>query len=750
MSNEIRFTRIANSQKLSDRYLTVQVKEPSDPEKIPMGRIFALVEINNPWFPNSQIGQAIINTLTQEYYRSVLENPADNFEAAVKKVNETLGQIAQKGEIDWIGNINSILALIKDDKLYLTSSGKAEAILYRQEKVNKITQDSGQDQEPHPLKTYSNMISGELTKNDKILFTSPLMFDHLSLKELSDIITNNTSFEGAEEIAQFLKKEKAKCINAVIIEAVAKTDMENQTLQNEEVVYLDQTSTFKSMLNSSRKYTDQFSPVLSNIGKGLGTAWEKTKYFFNKEIAPRTKTTWEKTKELSSRGYKHLTTKTAPQIQQAIKPLSAKIADKFQSLKPKQSPTVTLEEPKPYSVHYYEEGGKKKKLSLLWMNKTLDNTKNVFSWLFDKNNRSVLYIAIALILVIILIVNIGQLRKKQNSKNKEQEQAQLLESMESKFEEAKLAILYNDQTKAKNLLDEVIKSALTVMSEQPKLSDQAKEIINKANVEFDKLTLTTRLNKPAAVGEFTKATKIFRLADNIVALNNENSKIYFIQPNQTNVSEREIGLDAGEKLTAFGFDNKDSEIYALSSKNQLYKINNLENSPEKITPAQGSWETTTDIAYFVENLYLLDAQSGQIFKHTGSANGYSSGVNYLDTSKVDLKNALSMTIDGTVFVLKNDNSVVKLSKSSPVEFNLRDIPLPNDKISKAKKIWTNSEISSLYILDDNRIIEFDKTGKFIHQYAFSPDLQNISDFIISPQEKKIWVLNNNKVYTAEY
>ena len=64
--------------------------------------------------------------------------------------------------------------------------------------------------------------------------------------------------------------------------------------------------------------------------------------------------------------------------------------------------------------------------------------------------------------------------------------------MESKFEEAKLAILYNDQTKAKNLLDEVIKSALTVMSEQPKLSDQAKEIINKANVELVKTTIAQR------------------------------------------------------------------------------------------------------------------------------------------------------------------------------------------------------------------------------------------------------------------
>ena len=81
---------------------------------------------------------------------------------------------------------------------------------------------------------------------------------------------------------------------------------------------------------------------------------------------------------------------------------------------------------------------------------------------------------------------------------------------------------------------------------------------------------------------------------------------------------------------------------------------------------------------------------------------------------------------------------------------MKNIPEPNSTISEGKKIWTTPDINSIYILDKNRIIEVDKDGKFLRQYGFPPEFENIVDFYIDINAKKIWVINDNKIYLAEY
>jgi len=762
MSYEIRYTRLANSVRLTDRYLTVQVKNPSESEKSQMGSLFLLVEITNPWFPNSQIGQNIINTLSQEYYKQIDENSLTNFEQALKKVNQNLSKIAQNGETNWMGNLNAILMLSANDEIHLAKSGKGEAFLLRDSKIRKITEGTEREMEPNPLKTFTDIISGELGKRDKILITSPALLDYLSQKEIQDILTGNTPYENAETIAQFLKKEKVRHINLVITEALSKQDMENEQLDRREVVYLDQVSGFSVFVNSTKKYSSKIGPFLENISNSLTDFFSRSKHYFQKEISPRAKSSWEKTKEISQKSYQHFATKTAPKIKNKLSPLSDKLKENIKkqasaiSSQFNQKPTpVSLAESKsPYSVHYYEGDKSKDKNShlgkiKLFLGKTLRKIREGLKWITSKENRSVLYGIVVVILIIILVVNIGSLKKKQDIKNQEQTQSQALDATSAKYEDAKLAILYNDPQKAGSLLNEVINEAKNIMNSYPSLSDKAKEIITKANTEFDKLTQTTRFSNPKELAEFPEANKIFVEQDKLVTLNNKNNTVYYINKDGGTVSEQKLNIEG--IFDSFGSDSKENVIYSATDQNQIYKISSASAPAEKLLLTKGTWEKSIDIAYFLNNIYLLDNSSGQIYKHANSDKGFGAATNYVDASKIDLKNAVSFSIDGQVYVLKSDNSIVKLSKDIPQDFSVHDIPLPTDKITKAKKIWTNSEINSLYILDDNRILELDKNGKFIHQYAFSPDINNIVDFVVAPSDKKIWILGDNKkAYQAEY
>jgi serine/threonine protein phosphatase PrpC/type II secretory pathway pseudopilin PulG len=760
MAYEISFTRLTNSVRLTDRYLTVQVQKSTDPEKSSMGTIFALIEITNPWSFNSQIGQNIINTLIQEYYKQNDKDALSNFENALKKVNLNLSRITQEGETNWIGNLNAILAVVADDEIHLTQAGKAESFLFRDGHINPIAT-STVSKEDNPIKTFIDITSGKLNSNDKILLASSAMLDYLSKKELQDIITINNPYESSKAIAQFFKKENARHINSILIEATSKAERENTTLENQkDVVYLDQVNNLSMLSAKSKDYTKKMAPIFATSKKSMVDAWKKLRAYFEKEISPRVKDGWKKTKEASKKSYDHLSTKTAPELKKRIAPVSDKIKadlkkhsqtiiDKLQ-----KKEEIEAEEPKkPYSVHYYEEKPSASSgLSLfrtkLFFSKAQRKLRDAWKWALNKENRSILYVIIVIVLVVVLSLSIIELKKKQQSKNIEQEQSQILDSANNKFEEAKLAILYNEMDKAKGLLNDVITNATQIMKDYPSLKDKAEEIINKANVEFDKLTYTTRFTNPTLVANFSEANKIFNTNGSTIALNNTDSSIYYVKDGDKIVSTLTGSSNLGSAFSASGFDNAGA-IYALTKANQLYKINSTSSAPEKVTPSSGVWENAIDISYFLDNLYLLDSTNGQIYKHAGSTDGFDAGTNYVDGSKIDIKGAVSFTVDGFVYVLKSDGSVIKMSLGIQQDFNLQNIPEPSSKITKAKKIWTNSEINSLYVLDDNRVIEFNKDGKFTRQYAFSPEINNISDFFINHKDKKMWILNDKNVYQVE-
>lgn len=761
MAYEISFTRLTNSVRLTDRYLTVQVQKSTDPEKSSMGTIFALIEITNPWSFNSQIGQNIINTLTQEYFKQDNKDALINFENALKKVNLNLSRITQEGETNWIGNLNAILAVIADDEIHLTQTGKADSFLFRDGHINPVATSTVLKEDMNPIKTFIDITSGKLNNNDKILIASSAMLDYLSKKELQDIITANNSYESSKTIAQFFKKENARHINSISIEANSKADRENMTLENQrDVVYLDQVNNLSMLSARGKDYTKKMAPIFESSKQSMSEAWEKLKSFFQKEVSPRVKESWKKTKEASKKGYNHLSTKTAPELKKKISPVSDKIKadikkhsqtimDKFQ-----KKEDVKNEEPsKPYSVHYYEEKPTSSSgFSLfrikLFFSKIQRKIRDAWKWTKNKENRSILYALIVIALIVVLSLSVIELKKKQQAKNAEQEQSQVLDSVNNKFEEAKLAILYNEMDKAKELLNEVISTATQIMNDYPTLTEKAEEIIEKANEESDKLTSTTRFNSPSLVATFPEANNIFNMNNNTIALNSSNTNIYYIKDSEKDFSTLNGSNALGGSFSASGYNNIDS-IYALTSINQLYKINNISASPEKIIPTSGVWENATDISYFLDNLYLLDSVNGQIYKHAGSPDGFTEGTSYIDSTKIDIKGAVSFTVDGFVYVLKSDGSTIKMSLGIEQDFSLHDIPQPNDKISKPKKIWTTSEINSLYVLDDNRVLEFTKDGKFTRQYAFSPELKNIVDFFISSKDKKMWVLDNNNVYQVD-
>ncbi len=176
MASEIKFAKITNSGKLQDRFLTCQYAQSEDLSRSGMGEIFSIVEILSPWFPTAQIGQLIITNFNKHYYQGGSTSDLVNFEESLKGVNESLALATQDGETDWIGKLNAILAVVVGSSLHIAPTGKIDAYIFRDGKVNQLTEGMAGTVEVHPLKTFSNVISGELKPHDKVLLDQQRSF----------------------------------------------------------------------------------------------------------------------------------------------------------------------------------------------------------------------------------------------------------------------------------------------------------------------------------------------------------------------------------------------------------------------------------------------------------------------------------------------------------------------------------------------------------------------------------------------
>ena len=774
MEYEILCGKITTAERLADRFLNCQSSVSSDLDKTYMGRVYTLVEILSPWFPTAQVGQNIITNFTNYYYNSDSESTSDlvNFEESLKKVNQTLSQIVQNGETDWIGKLNAILAVVIENKIHLAQTGHAEVYIFRDGKVNHITYGLADSQiEQQPLKTFSNITSGELKSHDKILIANPELFKYLDIEVLRQIITLGSTKESILQIAKLLKRKKIKSINALVLEVLTNQEASKVAIDDlADTIHLDKPIESFSIW-FERFWKQILSPILrftkDNIKKiGIKT-WELTKktYSHSKKSAGQLHQKYQQIKkEKQAKIAQNAEHYKEPVREPAKEPLlEKKIIDpadlfekEFMSEENNNNEGLLKDEEINYSpelkVHYYEQ--KQKNKNDLWknisnnlmafFNPIYNYAKKIVKFIFKRQHRSYLLILLA----VIILSTVGYLVISQRGQKEVPDLSgvqNILKESEIFAKEAKTAIVQNDLEKGKQLYAKAIEKALPMYLGNNILKNEAFNIINSSYQDLDKLTNTTR---------FMKLEPILSLEQNPRDIFVYGNKVYFVTQNEiyqgmigsSSTVDKVASLPKANGDFQFGTIS-DNALYLYTSSQKVYKLD-LENKNFDLAKAEGTWETANNAAFYADNIYLLDGITGQIYKHAKNDDTFASGEEYISSPSINIKNGISLAIDGSLYILKNNSEVVKLQKSKLLDFTLKDIPTPWSKIEKPVKIYTDVDAPSIYILDagQKRVLEFDKEGQFIHQYALPDTFDKINDFWVSTKSKKIWFTNDKSLY----
>ncbi len=126
------------------------------------------------------------------------------------------------------------------------------------------------------------------------------------------------------------------------------------------------------------------------------------------------------------------------------------------------------------------------------------------------------------------------------------------------------------------------------------------------------------------------------------------------------------------------------------------------------------WEDSVMLWFFSSNIYLLNKERNQIFKHKKEWETYSSWEKYLkDEDSTSIWEILSIAIDGWIYILKKDLSMVKLFRSPTYRLeNMMLNKLPdNYKLEEGKndmiKMEASQKLNYVYMLLNDRILIFE-------------------------------------------
>lgn len=360
----------------------------------------------------------------------------------------------------------------------------------------------------------------------------------------------------------------------------------------------------------------------------------------------------------------------------------------------------------------------------------------------QKKQRKKVSLSVGALLILLLVVSmVFGIRQKKEKDFKESYQSKL-DSAQHEINEAKDIYTINP-SRARELLITAQNKVLGLETEgvvDPSISELKDEI---DQVEAD--ILGVYKSDPQLYLDLSLLTSDFS-GD---LMSTSDGKVFILDKQ----SEKVVGIQIDSKRTEVVAgpnqikEPQDIASYAdkafiLNDKGVFEVGDNFDKAIEK------EWEGNVLTYAYAGNFYVLNKNDSTIRRHQGVKSGYSSGSDWLYSGvAVDLKDAKSWVIDGSIWVLTNAGNILKFNFGNLQSFKVKDV-FP--ELVSAKAIYTNEELEFLYILDSEnaRVVVTDKDGNYKAQYV-SDGIRDSRDLTVSEKDKKILLLVGEKLMVIE-
>lgn len=743
-----------NNPKLGP-YMEVFEHHPENVLLQNLGILAGFFKINDYSDESAYIVNFLSSVLKKEYYANPKKNIESSFDSALRKVNLALSEIAKEGNVNWLGKIDGVVAILEKNNIHFSVCGRAKVFLFRNKLFSEISFDMApEDTEPNPIKTFVNVSSGRLEKDDKIMICENDIFQVFSEEEIK---------KGAlrfpeEKFIQFIKTaliNKLEIVGTIIIDVFEKEKVKPAPQKKTEETY----NVFSKKVFEDKKNIPQGLSEILSQEENNGYTDGKTGHIYiqedrNEEIKKedRLGIIWSSLGEKVSDVFLWIRNKTkrgTMNLRRYLKNKKDQMAANAK-LKSEERKRLKLEEiakkaeeeaqrqtyrDTAISTSFFEEkaGEKNEKIGTFPESQPQQSVPTID--LGERQNSFLEKLA----------------KRKEELEQMETQKEPVEEKNPSFFQKmlprlGKAKEIFSKFSRKQKIYAAAILLAIFVFPYVfIKIQDamKKKEVIQEVQVKIpDAKEILSReknivfLDNLESILNIQNLQKLVFLNGKLIAISSDK-----LTAKDGNGEVKEISWpqNYGKATQATPMNDQNSALFYTEQK-KVISFFPATSQIKEATTSIPSGSTISGAGTYMSFFYLLDSASSQIYRYNWKEGGFDGKTNWLKEN-ISLSKSCCLAIDENIYLV-NNGEVIKLFKGEKQDFNL-------EKTSIAfvpESIFTDSDTSNLYVLDktNGRIIRFRKDGSLVSQY-FHENIKNALDFAIDEKNNKAYFIDSEEL-----
>jgi hypothetical protein len=293
----------------------------------------------------------------------------------------------------------------------------------------------------------------------------------------------------------------------------------------------------------------------------------------------------------------------------------------------------------------------------------------------------------------------------------------------------------------------------------------------RARTELDRISQVTRV-QPLALAQMdgSAARRVAASALGVYVLNPESNtaEYYVLNPERTGTTGKKVeiaftgGVTQATSVTsnladiAWATANNDrwrTEGAVMFDTSVIYEYSSATGRAAPIPIPANADATPVKVQageLFNNTAYLLDSGVGQIWRYPLAGDTLGEGNSYFRSPYAPLKESLDLAIDGAIYVLQKNGSILKYYNRQPVQFTVTGLPEPIKRAAALAVSGPDQFRGSLYILDaDNgSVVELSKSGQFVRQYRGPNDeFVDAQDISFDGTSNTLYVATRDRLFS---
>lgn len=722
-------------------HVLLHITEPSTQSEKQKGYFFAVCELNQGDTKKIIRLQNIVDEIEERYYEAPETINEHSLETVLKKIN-------REHQNEQLENLHCVLGIIRNETIVFSFCGNPKMLLFYQTKdaLHK-KMDLIYENEDANTDLFSQIVEGKITPNDFLFIATPQLKEYFSDDRLQKIITSRPARQSAAHIEKVLSDIRNEIsFGGLVVHLKEEADFGQTALKKRTLLKGGSLKSLNNLFATEKNTADTLSPSLfPKLNKQKDTDLEIEES--EQKLHPIMPT------EISAAHLRQLQPRVAqPKNEDQFKKYFLLLINGSWKILKILSRLI-------YSIaiiifKIIVEIGNKLLLLFFVISNYQNRRRNIIeNWvkqwqalkLYFKTMPKTTKIMFGLIglVVVAFTFSIIMIRSRQIQAAREKQSQEIIRQISIHKDAADSAMIFKDNASALSearFVKQLI-SQLNCKSYKKQCEDfnlQIENVLSQIRKE--------NIVNPQLLYDFSQSNKnlnqLVRINNQILAFSSSSSNImvYDLLTKQTRALDSKIknfndaAVPKENDYIAFLYNNKDIVLY--NPKDSTFTGAEI-SYPHSIVKIDS-------LIVYNRRLYTLDEQNGQIYKHENIKTGFGPGKEWIKDLSINIKNGVSLSTDGDMFVALNNGQIEKITGGVKQPFTVSGL---DPEIKSATKIWTYTDKQYLYILDSNnkRLIILQKDGALSAQIT-AASWKYPTGLVIDEPNKRAFILDSNKLW----